>query len=89
MLEGVLAGRPASGQGRSKGAYRRGARFDAWDKTFSYSRWVEAFSAAGIDPAWYAHRQRGLEECLPWSHIRMGLTPEQLRRQYEAAVAGL
>jgi radical SAM family uncharacterized protein len=89
VLEGVLSRGDRRMAEAIEGAYRRGARFDAWDETFTYSKWVEAFAAAGIDPAWYAHRQRGLDEVLPWSHILLGLTPEQLRRQYEATLAVL
>ena len=70
-------------------AYRGGACFDAWDETFRYSTWLEAFRQAGINPADYAHRERPAEEFLPWSHIHMGNSPDQLWRQYEVVLATL
>jgi radical SAM family uncharacterized protein len=89
MLEGVLARGDRRLADAIEGAYRAGAHFDAWDETFHYPLWLEAFRQAGLDPADYAHRERAVDECLPWSHILMGSTPEQLRRQYEAVFAAI
>jgi len=62
-------------------AWRKGARFDGWTETFSFSRWMEAFEEAGIDPHWYVARERSLEEGLPWDHISAGVSKEFLRRE--------
>ncbi len=64
-------------------AYRFGARFDAWDECFNPDNWTAALDATGIDPAWYAHRERSAEEVFPWSHLRAGKSNDYLRRQYE------
>ena len=89
VLEGVLARgdrRLASAIERS---WQLGSVFDAWDETFDYARWKQAFAETGIDPDWYAHRGRDAEEYLPWSHISVGMTQPQLRRQYEAMMQEL
>jgi len=71
-------------------AYRAGARFDGWDECFDASRWDAAFGAAGIDPAWYAHRERAPDEVLPWFHlVHPKATPEYLRQQYEDLTTAL
>lgn len=69
--------------------WRKGARLDAWEEYFSYERWQEAFSECGVDPAFYANRQRGVEEVMPWDMISCGVSKEFLRREYERAVAGV
>lgn len=63
-------------------AYRRGARFDGWDECFRNDIWQDAFHDAGVDPAWYAHRERSFDEVLPWDHIRSGPKRDYLEDQY-------
>ena len=64
-------------------AYRLGARFDGWDECFKPQLWTEAFHAAGIDPAWYAHRERSRTEMFPWAHLHGGPDDGYLDRQYD------
>lgn len=68
--------------------HRMGIRFDGWDEMFSYEKWMDAFAAAGIDPAFYATRERALDEVLPWDIIDCGVTKEFLLRERERAYAG-
>jgi radical SAM family uncharacterized protein len=65
-------------------AWRRGAKFDAWNEHFRFETWQEAFAAVGVDPAWYAHREWGTREPLPWDHIDCGVTKSYLRGQWLA-----
>ncbi|MCZ2111212.1 MAG: TIGR03960 family B12-binding radical SAM protein [Dehalococcoidia bacterium] len=65
-------------------AWRRGAKFDAWSEFFDAGRWAEAFEAAGIDAAWFAHREWDTREPLPWDHIDCGVTKSYLRGQWQA-----
>ena len=65
-------------------AWQRGARFDGWDECFQYERWLDAFAATGVDPAFYAHRTRPLHERLPWDHIGQHLTRAYLERSSAA-----
>lgn len=64
-------------------AYRLGARMDAWDETFRYDLWQQAFEQTGVDPAFYAHRERQFDEVLPWDHIAGGSTRANLESQYD------
>ncbi|MBN2560697.1 MAG: TIGR03960 family B12-binding radical SAM protein [Phycisphaerae bacterium] len=64
-------------------AYHLGARFDGWDEHFNFATWRRAFDETGIDPDWYAHRERAYTEILPWDHIRSGPRRDFLERQYD------
>ena len=72
-------------------AWRRGARLEAWSDYFSFKRWLEAFADCGLDPAFYATRERGEDECLPWSRVNMGVRTSLLLRErhraYEARLS--
>ncbi len=67
-------------------AYKAGARFDGWDECFKSDLWQAAFEAVGIDPAWYAHRERRHDEVFPWSHFNGGAPNDYLARQYDDAL---
>lgn len=67
-------------------AWRRGARFDGWTEHFNLAIWLDAMQATGIDPHFYANRERLQDELLPWDHVRPGVSKDFLRREYEAAV---
>jgi radical SAM family uncharacterized protein len=64
-------------------AWRNGARFDGWDECFNARVWDRAFAAIGLDPAWYANRERDYHEVLPWAHLAGGNSAEYLQRQYD------
>ena len=42
---------------------------------------------AGIDPAFYLHRERGADELFPWDIIQQGVNRSHLRKEYEQALA--
>ena len=67
-------------------AWKLGSRFDSWGEHFKYQNWRQAFAEAGLDPAFYARRQRPLDEVLPWSHIDIGVSPEFLKREYQRSL---
>ena len=58
--------------------WRDGGRLDAWTDYFSYERWISACEKCGIDPAFYANRERALDEVLPWDMIDVGVRKEHL-----------
>lgn len=66
-------------------AYKHGALFDAWTETFSPEPWNEAFHACGIDPDFYVHRDRPLDEILPWDFIDTGVSKDYLKQEWERA----
>ena len=65
--------------------HQKGGRLDAWSDYFSLDRWMEAFAECGIDPAFYANRERAREEILPWSTISCYVSDDYLWRQRELA----
>ena len=69
-------------------AWQLGSIFDSWSEHFNYENWLSAFDEAGLDPAFYAQRERSLDEPLPWAHIDAGITPAFLKREYQRAIKG-
>lgn len=70
-------------------AWQKGARFDAWSEHFRLDLWQEAFRDRGVDPGFYLHRQRALDEVLPWDHIQCGVSKEYLEKEWKRAEQGL
>jgi radical SAM family uncharacterized protein len=66
-------------------AWQLGAGFDGWSECFNYEIWRQAFAEAGLEPGYYAQRQRPLSEPLPWGHISSGITAAFLKREYRRA----
>ena len=66
-----------------KKAFEKGCILDGWNETFRYDTWMEAFRECGLDPAFYAHRERPVDEILPWDHIDSGVTKAFLLREKE------
>jgi radical SAM superfamily enzyme YgiQ (UPF0313 family) len=68
-------------------AWRAGARFDAWSEGLDTQRWWQAFSIEGLDPQFYARRERPLDEVLPWDHISSGVSKEYLAAELQRSLA--
>jgi len=69
-------------------AWRRGARFDAWQDHLRMDAWLAAFEATGLDPAFYTHRERPIDETLPWDHIDAGVRKAFLTEDYLWSLRG-
>ncbi|MCJ7706409.1 MAG: hypothetical protein MUO38_02205 [Anaerolineales bacterium] len=69
-------------------AWQRGARFDAWQEHFRFDAWQEAFTAAGLEPSFYTHRERPIDEILPWDHIQAGVRKAFLSEDYLWSLEG-
>jgi len=69
-------------------AWKSGSVFDAWSEHFNFDNWMKAFTDAGLDPAFYAHRERPMNELLPWSFIDTGVPTNFLKLEYERAMTG-
>lgn len=63
-------------------AWRSGCKFDTWSEHLDHVKWLAAFKACGIDPAFYASRLRALDETLPWQHIDIGVSRTYLKNEY-------
>ncbi|MBI4496365.1 MAG: TIGR03960 family B12-binding radical SAM protein [Chloroflexi bacterium] len=60
-------------------AWQLGARFDGLAGHLNWAAWQQAFQETGVDPAWYAYREYGPAEPLPWGHLHDGTAPGDLR----------
>jgi len=69
-------------------AWRLGARLDSWGEFFSLERWLSAFGQCGLDPDFYALRERGQGETLPWSVVSAGIRDEHLWSERLASLEG-
>jgi len=88
LLEAVLA-RGDRRLGRVvQRAWELGARFDAWDEQRSLEPWTRAFAEAGLDPGFYAHRQRPPDEVFPWEVVSTGVRREFLLEEYRRSQRG-
>ncbi len=67
-------------------AWKLGCTFDAWSECFNYQNWLRAFDETGLKLAFYAQRERSLDEPLPWAHIDVGVTTAFLKQEYERAL---
>ncbi len=67
--------------------WRAGGRLEAWSDYFSFERWMKAFDDAGVDPAFYAHRERDRDEVMPWDIVDVGVRREHLWHEREQAYA--
>jgi len=83
QIEGVLARGDRRLGTVIENAYKLGAIFDGWSEHFKYDTWLTAFEQAGLDPAFYAHRERSADEKLPWDFIDIGVSKVFLRREWE------
>ncbi|MFB0921835.1 MAG: B12-binding domain-containing radical SAM protein, partial [Oscillospiraceae bacterium] len=55
--------------------WKQGGRLDSWSEYFSFERWLNAFEKCGLDPKFYACRERLKDEVLPWSRVDIGVKP--------------
>ena len=69
-------------------AWKLGCKFDAWSEYFQYESWMRAFREAGLEPGFYAHRERSLDEVLPWSHIDTGVSDDFLKAEFQRSHDG-
>ena len=67
-------------------AWQLGCRFDGWSDQFRYDLWLKAFEETGIDPYFYATRERPLDEVFPWDHLDCGVTKKYLISEWNKAM---
>ncbi len=85
VIEGVLSRADRRVGQAILRAWQLGCKFDNWQEHFRFDLWQRAFAETGIDPHFYAHRERGREEVLPWDHIEASLGKAFLWREKEKA----
>jgi radical SAM family uncharacterized protein len=67
-------------------AWELGCRFDAWTEYYNHEKWLQAFADTGLEPGFYAYRDRSTEETLPWSHIDVGVSEAFLKQEFRRAL---
>lgn len=70
-------------------AWQHGASFDAWQDQHKHAAWLTAFEEAGLEPAFYTHRQRAEDEVFPWDHIQPGVKKSYLLKEYQNSQEGV
>ena len=66
-------------------AYQNGCMFDAWHEMFHQEIWDQAFEDHKIDIDFYTHRERPVDEILPWDFIDIGVSKQFFIREWERA----
>jgi len=69
-------------------AWKNGAKFDAWSEKLNLQAWLDAFESVGLDPDFYNHRKRSLEEVLPWDHLSIGVNKKFLIQDHKWSLEG-
>jgi len=69
-------------------AWQHGAKFDAWQEQRGAAAWRQALVELGIDPDWYARRERKIDEVLPWDFVSAGVSKEFLTLDYMNSLKG-
>ncbi|MEW6309236.1 MAG: TIGR03960 family B12-binding radical SAM protein [Bacillota bacterium] len=88
LLEAVVArGDRRVGQALHR-AWAKGCRFDGWRERFRPGLWDEAFAESGLDPGFYANRQRGEAEVFPWDHLDPGVAKAFLWEEWKRSQRG-
>jgi radical SAM family uncharacterized protein/radical SAM-linked protein len=88
LVEGVLA-RGDRRLGRALvNAWKNGCVFDGWTDQFKLKRWLKALESSDISADFFTHRERTLDDPLPWDHMVSKIDPEFLKSQYLAAEKG-
>ena len=85
LIEAVLSRGDRRVADAIEAVWRDGGRLDAWTDYFVYDRWMKAFADTGVDPDFYAHRERAVDEVLPWDMIDVGVRKQHLIRERERA----
>ena len=85
VLEGLLARGDRKVADVLLDVYEHGGIYDAWSETFDNQKWVDALERTGTDMNFYVHRERSLEEKLPWDFIQIGVTKKHLLKEWERA----
>src|SRR5438067_3480984 len=92
--QGALEGALALGDRRLATAvlhaYRAGQRLDGWTEHFRLQAWHDAFARAeaehGVGLAFFAHREKGKDEVLPFDHIDCEVTKPYLWKERVASL---
>ena len=66
-------------------AYEKGCIFDAWTDCFLGDKWEETLQECNVDLDFYTHRERSIDEILPWDFIDTGVSKAFLINEWKRA----
>ena len=89
LLEGVLCRGDRRIGDAIELAWRRGARFDAWNEKLQSELWWQALAETGIDVEQTLHRPYPPDAPLPWDHVGIRQGRAYLQREQEQSTAHL
>ena len=81
LLEGVLSRGDRRVAAAIELAFRRGARFDAWNEQLRADLWHQAFSDAGVNVEQILHEPYAADAVLPWDHLGIRQGREYLEKE--------
>lgn len=85
LIEAVLSKGDRNVADAIEEVWRRGGRLDAWSDYFDFQRWMDAFAACHVDPAFYANTEIPTDAVLPWDHIDVGVRKSHLLHERDMA----
>lgn len=85
VMEGVLARGDRRLGEVIRRVYEKGSFYDAWGEYYHNDRWLETIAECGLSVDFYTHRERPVDEILPWDFIDCGIAKEFLVREWEKA----
>lgn len=90
LVEGALSRMGRAGFALIKGAWERGAKFDAWTSEFSLEAWESAAECElGMTLEDIACESFELDARLPWDHTSPGVSKGFLQREWRRAMQGI
>ncbi len=89
LLEGILTRGDRRVAPALEEAWRRGARLDGWSECFQPDIWWKTFEDLGIDVSWYSHRNREMDEILPWDHVNVKKGRAYLEKEQQRSLVQL
>jgi radical SAM family uncharacterized protein len=89
LLEGLLTRGDRRIAAVLEEAWRRGARMDGWRECFKPELWWQTCADLGVDVAFYAQRQRPMDEVLPWDHVNVKKGREYLEKEQTRSLVQL
>lgn len=85
VLEGLFARGDRRLSKLLEAAYTKGCLFDAWTEEYKPWVWDEVIEECGIDLNFYTHRERSVDEILPWDFIDTCVSKNFLIKEWEKA----
>ncbi|MDC7232319.1 MAG: TIGR03936 family radical SAM-associated protein [Spirochaetales bacterium] len=83
FIEGIMSRGDERVGAIIESAYRKGARFDAWDEYHDRSIWQEVISECDWDVEKEICREKGEDEALPWDSISLRVSTGYLKKENE------